>query len=114
MLLRVVVTHKKAFNLLENRVLISGLIHKIYDTRYSPAGIPMTRFILDHQSEQSEAGLKRNIRCKALIIIAGTKLHEVFGRLQTGQQITVAGYLSQVSYQGQNPKLCVNAESIKV
>jgi len=73
----------------------------------------MTRFILDHQSSQVEAGLNRNIRCKALIVIAGTRLHETFLTFQVGEQISVEGYLSQVSYQGQNPKLCVNAVALK-
>lgn len=107
-------TQAKALNLLDNRVLISGLLFKVYETRYSPAGIPMTRFILDHQSAQIEAGLSRNIRCKALVVIAGTALHRLFSGLTIGQEITVEGYLSQVSYQGQNPKLCINAESIKI
>jgi len=93
--------------------MISGLLAKVYETRYSPAGIPITRFILDHQSAQLEAGLNRNIRCKALVIIAGTTLHQVLAKLDVGQQISVEGYLSQVSYQGQNPKLCVNAAVIK-
>lgn len=73
----------------------------------------MTRFILDHQSSQMEAGLNRNIRCKALVIIAGRYLHDAFLTFQVGQQMSVEGYLSQVSYQGQNPKLCVNAEILK-
>jgi len=99
--------------MLENRVLISGLLAKVYDTRHSPAGIPITRFILEHQSAQIEAGLKRNIYCKALIIVAGNVLHENLNRFKIGDQISIEGYLNQVSYQGQNPKLCVNAEVIK-
>jgi primosomal replication protein N len=93
--------------------LINGLLAKVYETRHSPAGIPITRFILEHQSVKTEAGLKRKIYCKVLIIIAGTALHQVLNRLSVGQEITVEGYLNQVSYQGQNPKLCVNAEVIK-
>lgn len=99
--------------MLENRVSISGLLAKVYDTRYSPAGIPITRFILEHQSAQSEAGLNRKIYCKVLIIVAGNTMHENLNRLNVGDQILVEGYLNQVSYQGQNPKLCVNAEAIK-
>jgi len=93
--------------------LISGLLAKVYETRHSPAGIPITRFILEHQSAQSEAGLKRNIYCKVLVIIAGNAMHQLFNQLKVGEQISVEGYLNQVSYQGQNPKLCVNAEVIK-
>jgi len=93
--------------------LISGLLAKVYETRHSPAGIPITRFILEHQSAKTEAGYDRKIYCKVLIVIAGSALHQVLGRLTVGQEISVEGYLNQVSYQGQNPKLCVNAEVIQ-
>jgi len=102
-----------ALKQLENRIVIRGSLAKVYDTRVSPAGIPQTRFILAHQSDQTEAGLKRKIHCKVLIIIAGNALHKEFKEFGEGQELTVEGYLSQVSYQGQNPKLCVNAESLK-
>ena len=97
----------------ENRVVVSGVIAKIYDVRHTPAGIPITRFVLEHQSEQSEADLKRNIRCQVFIVASGKKLRSVLKALDIGTQLTVEGYLNQVSFRGTNPQLCVNAEIIR-
>ena len=85
---------------------------KVYDTRHTPAGIPITRFVLEHQSEQSEADLKRNIRCQVFIVASGKKLRNQTRDLSAGQAITVEGYLNQISFKGTNPQLCVNAEKI--
>jgi len=87
-------------------------VTKVYDTRHTPAGIPITRFVLEHQSEQSEADLKRNIRCQVFIVASGKKLRNQTRDLSAGQTITVEGYLNQISFQGTNPQLCVNAEKI--
>lgn len=89
------------------------MIVKLYEVRHTPAGIPITRFVLEHQSEQSEADLKRNIRCQVFIIASGKKLSSVLKNLDVGHQMTVEGYLSQTSFKGTNPQLCVNAEIIR-
>lgn len=97
----------------QNKVVISGVVAKLYEVRLTPAGIPITRFVLDHQSEQSEADLKRSIRCQVFIIASGNKLRSVLKGLDVGQQMTVEGYLSQTSFKGGNRQLCVNAEIIR-
>jgi len=69
--------------------------------------------VLEHQSEQSEADLKRNIRCQVFIIASGKKLRTCLNKFSVGQQMTVEGYLNQISFKGSNPQLCVNAEIIR-
>jgi len=91
---------------------MGGKIAKILDKRFTPSGIPITRFVLEHQSQQSEAGLKRNIHCHVLVIISGSELNNAFKHSVIGQEITVAGYINQTAFQGQKQKLCINAESI--
>ncbi len=100
---------------MQNEVVVSGVVYKLYETRYTPAGIPITRFVLEHQSEQSEAGLKRNLRCQVFIIASGNKLQDVIKakNMKIGSQITVKGYLDQITFKGSNPQLCVNAEIIR-
>lgn len=97
----------------QNKVIVGGVVVKLYEVRHTPAGIPITRFVLEHQSEQSEADLKRNIRCQVFIIVSGKNLHRILKNLEVGQQITVEGYLNQISFKGSNPQLCVNAEIIR-
>jgi len=94
-------------------VIVSGVVAKLYKVRHTPAGIPITRFVLEHQSEQSEADLKRNIYCRVFIIASGNKLRSIVKNLQVGNQITVEGYLNQISFKGTNRQLCVNAEIIR-
>lgn len=96
----------------ENRVVISGQVAKLYEVRTTPAGIPITRFVLEHQSEQSEAELKRNIHCQVFIIASGKKLANQLKKLAVGQEITIEGYLTQISFKGSR-QLCVNAEIIR-
>ena len=97
----------------QNEVVVSGVVHKLYEVRHTPAGIPITRFVLEHQSEQSEADLKRNIWCRVFIIASGKKLRRVVKNLEVGNEITVEGYLDQTSFKGSNPQLCVNAKIIR-
>ena len=96
-------------------MVISGVVTRLYEVRNTPAGIPITRFVLEHQSEQSEADLKRNIRCQIFIIASGNKLRSELKnkKLEVGLQMTIEGYLNQISFKGSNPQLCVNAEIIR-
>ena len=86
----------------------------MYEVRHTPAGIPIARFVLEHQSQQKEAGLTRNIFCRVLIIVSGGELNKTYKRLAVDEPVTVEGYLNQISFQGTDRKLCVNAESIRI
>ena len=39
--------------------------------RYTPAGIPLLSFVLQHASEQTEAGLKRKVECEVNAVALG-------------------------------------------
>lgn len=93
--------------------MLDGVIAKIVDKRHTPSGIPITRFALEHQSQQSEAGLNRRIHCQVLVIVSGLDLNQQFEKAVIGQEISVRGFLNQIAFQGRKQKLCINAESIK-
>ena len=62
--------------------------------RYTPAGIPLLSFVLQHVSEQIEAGLKRNVECEVNAVaigdIAKTNIH-------IGDNIKAKGFLAKRS-----------------
>ena len=62
--------------------------------RYTPAGIPLLSFVLQHTSEQTEAGLKRNVECEVNAVAIGdlAKTH-----IYIGDNIKAKGFLAKRS-----------------
>ena len=77
-----------------NEVALSGEITTIEPLRYTPAGIPLLGFKLMHRSQQTEAGLKRQVECE----MGGVAMAEVavaMARLKPGQAVRVTGFLNR-------------------
>ena len=99
---------------MDNRLVISGTLGNAPETRYSPAGIPITRFTLRHESIQQEAGMQRQAICNIAVIASGKQWLETTKALQSGQQIRVSGFLSRANNrQGEN-RLILHAEQIEL
>ncbi len=99
---------------MDNRLVISGVVGNLPETRYSPAGIPITRFTLRHQSLQQEAGMQRQVICNIGVIASGNEMLKVSKGLQDGQQLRVSGFLSRANNrQGEN-RLILHAEQIEL
>lgn len=99
---------------MDNRLVISGIVGNSPETRYSPAGIPITRFTLRHESLQQEAGMQRQAICNIGVIASGKQLLETAKALQSGQQLRVSGFLSRANNrQGEN-RLILHAEIIEL
>ena len=62
--------------------------------RYTPAGLPLLSFVLQHLSEQTEAGLKRKVECEVNAVALGelAKSH-----IQVGDNIKAKGFLAKRS-----------------
>jgi primosomal replication protein N len=77
-----------------NDVALSGELTAIDSLRYTPAGIPLLDFRLLHRSQQTEAGLKRQVECE----MSGVAMAEVaiaMSRLKPGQAVRVKGFLNR-------------------
>jgi len=74
-------------------VVITGCLLQPAEMRYSPAGIPIARALLEHESEQEEAGVKRWIRFRVGIRASGAPIAEQLTELEVGAKIKVAGML---------------------
>jgi len=96
----------------DNRLVVSGVICNPPESRNSPAGIPLTRFTLEHRSQQVEAGLARDTFFKIVVIAAGTALKQVAAKLQRGDEVYVEGFLSRMSYREDEARLALHAKTI--
>jgi primosomal replication protein N len=98
----------------DNRLVISGALGNTPETRTSPAGIPITRFTLRHESLQQEAGMQRQAICNITVMASGREMLGQTKTLQSGQQIRVSGFLSRANNrQGEN-RLILHAEQIEL
>ena len=66
--------------------------------RYTPAGIPLLSLVLQHASEQVEAGLKRKVECEVNAVALGD-LADIFKKqnIQLGSTIKAQGFLAKRS-----------------
>lgn len=94
-------------------MLIAGTLGNEPETRFSPAGIPIARFTLRHQSQQQEAGMQRQVVCNIGVVASGEALQGIVRELHTGERVRVSGFLARANNrQGEN-RLILHAESIE-
>ncbi len=79
-----------------NQTKISGVLLNKQPIRYTPAGIPLVSFVLQHQSQQTEAGMRRQVMCEVQIM-ALAEMALVADQLQVGSPIQVTGFLAKRS-----------------
>lgn len=80
----------------ENQIIISGTLIAIDALRYSPAGIPVLNFKIQHESDQVEAGVNRHIKCELPVQALGQNA-QMIAAAQVGESITIEGFLAAKS-----------------
>ena len=98
---------------MDNRLILGGRVSKCEQTRYSPAGLPITRFVLEHHSTQMEAGLSREARCRIAVVVSGEPLTDKVAQLSVGSQLRVTGFISRMSHRQSESRLLLHAEDIE-
>ncbi len=83
-------------------MLIDGTVPRAPVTRYSPAGVPVSRFMLEHDSHQTEAGRARQVTCRIPVVAAGIELAGVVAELGTKRVVRVEGFLCRDGYRREN------------
>jgi primosomal replication protein N len=76
--------------------------------RYSPAGVAVLMFELQHQSRQTEANTAREVVVNMRVQAAGELAQEV-ARFGDGTEIVVKGFLARTSQRSDIPVLHVNS-----
>jgi primosomal replication protein N len=61
--------------------------------RYTPAGVPVVEFKLDHESEQDEAGAKRTVKAEIAAVAFETQAR-LISKIQINSDLKVKGFLS--------------------
>lgn len=77
-----------------NEIALGGELTTVDPLRYTPAGIPLLGFRLRHWSQQTEAGLKRQVECE----MSGLAMAEVavaMSRLKPGQPVKLKGFINR-------------------
>ena len=77
--------------------------------RYTPAGIPLLSFVLQHASEQVEAGLKRKVECEVNAVALGDIAKH---NIQLGANIKAKGFLAKRSTK--STQLVLHIEKLEV
>ncbi|NIG98174.1 MAG: primosomal replication protein N [Serratia symbiotica] len=97
-----------------NRLVLSGTVCLVPVRKVSPSGIPHCQFMLEHRSQQREAGFSRQAWCRMPVVVSGQPSQALTQRLTVGSQVTVQGFVS--CHQGRNglSKLVLHAEQIEL
>ncbi|CAK9886157.1 MAG: Primosomal replication protein N [Candidatus Erwinia impunctatus] len=98
--------------IMTNHLTLSGRVCKPPIRKVSPSGIPHCQFVLEHRSEQVEAGFARQAWCHVPVIVSG-KAHQVITQsITVGRLLTVSGFIC--SHKGRNGliKTVLHAEQI--
>lgn len=77
--------------------------------RYTPAGIPLLSFVLQHVSEQTEAGLKRKVECEVSTVAIGEIAKQ---NIQPGSSVKAKGFLAKRS--AKSTQLVLHIEKLEI
>ena len=76
-----------------NQVELTGRLVDPADLRHSPAGVPIARALLEHESSQLEAGVERWVRFRVGLRSSGSPIAETLSELTVGELVSVAGLM---------------------
>jgi primosomal replication protein N len=89
--------------------VLSGVVIHIEPIRYTPAGIPLLSFVLQHASEQIEAGLKRKVECEVNAVVLGDLAQQ---NIQFGSSVKAKGFLAKRS--AKSTQLVLHIEKLEL
>lgn len=93
--------------------MLAGTVVRAGETRVSPAGIPITRFTLEHRSVREEAGGRREVQCRVQVVAAGARLTGEAERLEEGAPVRVEGFLARAGAARGAASLVIHADTIE-
>lgn len=100
--------------LADNCLIIVGQLAGTCETRVTPAGVPISRFLLEHHSGQQEAGLPREARCRIPVMACGDALAGIARRLAPDTHVRVRGFVSRANHREGEYRLVLHAAHIDI
>ena len=98
----------------DNCLIIVGQLAGACETRITPAGIPISRFLLEHHSDQQEAGRPREARCRIPVMACGEALVSVARQLAPNARVRVLGFVSRANHREGEYRLVLHAARIDI
>jgi len=90
-----------------NQVVLTACIAEASALRYTPAGLPALDFRLEHESELTEAGQKRQVKVAVKAVAFGS-VAETLGRQTIGSLWRFTGFLA-TPRNGKHPVLHIQS-----
>ena len=97
-----------------NRLRLSGTVCRAPLQKVSPSGIPHCQLVLEHRSQQEEAGFFRQAWCRMPVIISGQAHQVITQHITVGTQLTLTGFISCHQARNGQSKLVLHAEQIEL
>jgi primosomal replication protein N len=97
-----------------NELVIEGVVVQLPDTRFSPAGIPISRFAVEHRSQCEEAGMPREVRLRLGVVASGEQLQPQIAALQAASRVRLQGFLARAGYRSEEHRLVLHLQSIRL
>jgi len=94
-----------------NRTVICGKIAKLGVLRYTPAGVAVIEFTINHASRQKEAGVVRQIILDVLVVALGPLALTIAG-FKLDSMVKLTGFLNRKSYM--SAQLVLHTEHIEL
>ncbi|WP_111979080.1 primosomal replication protein N [Algibacillus agarilyticus] len=98
----------------DNTLVISGFLPKDPAISKSPAGVVHCQFVLEHESEQYEAGLPRRVWCRIKVVASGGEFKSQTEFLKSGCRVQVTGFLVRVEGRNGLAQLVLHARQINI
>ncbi|MGR3807334.1 primosomal replication protein N [Pasteurella testudinis] len=98
---------------IENRLSITGNVVSLPRRDQSPSGIEHCRFMLEHRSQQTEAGLNRQAWCKIAVSLSGQQLIKQSQSITVGSKLLIVGFITAHKSNNGLSQLVLHAEQIE-
>ncbi|MBK8535326.1 MAG: primosomal replication protein N [Candidatus Competibacteraceae bacterium] len=98
----------------DNCLIIAGQLAGSCEIRTSPAGVTISRFLLEHHSGQLEAGVAREAYCRIPVMACGEGFARTVGRLPQGTPVRVRGFISRANSREGEYRVVVHAAHIDI
>jgi primosomal replication protein N len=82
-----------------NRITVSGSLIELDVLRHTPAGVPMLKFRIRHESSQTEADGPRKVNCE-MSAVAFDREAKLLAAAKLGSNMTITGFLAAKSRTG--------------
>ncbi|HNC52327.1 MAG TPA: primosomal replication protein N [Accumulibacter sp.] len=83
---------------------MTGTLIERQGLRFTPAGVPVTECLIEHQSEQVEAGSPRRVECEIRAIALGPTARWL-AAASPGAALRLTGFLAARSRNSKQPRL---------